>query len=72
MASPIYLKSKDRLNIFTKPEWREDYSIELVGEVVFPGTYTFRRGETINDIITRAGGLTEYAYAEGQSLAEIA
>ena len=65
VASPIYLKSKDRLNIFTKPEWREDYSIELVGEVVFPGTYTFRRGETINDIITRAGGLTEYAYAEG-------
>jgi protein involved in polysaccharide export with SLBB domain len=63
--APIYLKSKDRLNIFTKPEWREDYSIELVGEVVFPGTYTFRRSETISDIIARAGGLTEYAYAEG-------
>lgn len=61
----LALQSKDRVNIFTKPEWREDYSIELQGEVVFPGTYTFRRGETIKDVIERAGGLTQYAYPEG-------
>lgn len=64
-GSSILLRSKDRLNIFTKPEWREDYSIEVGGEVVFPGTYTFRRGETVKDIIERAGGLTKYAYPEG-------
>jgi len=61
----VALMSKDRLNVFTKPEWREDYSVELLGEVTFPGTYTFKRGETIADIIKRAGGITEYAYPQG-------
>ena len=61
----LHLLSKDRLNVFTKPEWREDYSVELLGEVTFPGTYTFKRGETIADIIKRAGGITEYAYPQG-------
>ncbi|WP_171305059.1 SLBB domain-containing protein [Vibrio rotiferianus] len=61
----IPLISKDRLNIFSKPEWREDYSVELLGEVVFPGVYPFKRGETILDVIERAGGLTEFAYPEG-------
>lgn len=61
----LTLVSKDRLNIFTKPEWREDYAVELLGEVTFPGTYTFKRGETIADIIQRAGGVTEYAYPQG-------
>lgn len=61
----LKLVSKDRLNVFTKPEWREDYSVELLGEVTFPGTYTFKRGETIADIIQRAGGVTEYAYPQG-------
>ncbi|WP_196387563.1 SLBB domain-containing protein [Vibrio cidicii] len=61
----VKLQSKDRLNIFTKPEWREDYTIELLGEVVFPGTYTFRRGETLSEVIERAGGLTDFAYPKG-------
>ncbi len=57
--------SKDRLNVFTKPGWREDNSVELFGEVVFPGKYTFNRGETIKDVVARAGGLTRFAYADG-------
>ncbi len=61
----IRLVSKDRINVFSKPEWREDLSIELGGEVLFPGRYTFERGETLNDLIERAGGLTEYAYPQG-------
>jgi len=64
-AKDLKLTSKDRLNIFTKPEWREDYSVEIEGEVVFPGTYTFKRGETIQDLVARAGGLTKYAYPDG-------
>lgn len=62
---PIRLQSKDRVNIFSRPEWREDYMVELEGEVMFPGKYTFDRGETIEDIIQRAGGLTEFAYPQG-------
>jgi len=67
--SVIKLVSKDRLNIFTKPELRGDYKVKLSGEVQFPGTYTFNRGETLYDVIQRAGGLTEYAYPEGSVFA---
>lgn len=64
-SQQIKLVSKDRINIFAKPEWREDLSIELGGEVLFPGRYTFKRGETLLELIERAGGLTEYAYPQG-------
>ena len=55
----------DHIVIKTQPNWQRDYSVELQGEVVFPGTYTFRRGETLQDVIERAGGLTQYAYPHG-------
>lgn len=55
----------DHLIIKTQPYWQRDYAIELQGEVVFPGTYTFQRGETLQDVIERAGGLTKYAYPQG-------
>lgn len=61
----LSLASKDRLHVFTKPQWRDEQKIELQGEVVFPGSYTFQRGETIDDVIQRAGGLTEFAYPKG-------
>ncbi|WP_159817996.1 SLBB domain-containing protein [Colwellia sp. 20A7] len=64
-SQQVALISKDRINVFSKPEWREDLSIELGGEVLFPGRYTFKRGETLLDLINRAGGLTEYAYPKG-------
>ncbi|MBF4302243.1 SLBB domain-containing protein, partial [Vibrio anguillarum] len=35
------------------------------GEVKFPGTYTFARGETLSDVIARAGGFTRFAYPAG-------
>lgn len=43
------------------PEYREKNVIALKGEVVFPGEYVFQRGDTLLDLITRAGGFTEYA-----------
>ena len=59
------LTGQDRVIVKTKPNWQEGYTIELQGEVVFPGTYSFTRGETLQEVIERAGGLTEYAYADG-------
>ncbi len=61
----ITLKSRDTIHIFTSPDWLERYSIELTGEVTFPGTYTVARGETIADVIKRAGGITQYGYPKG-------
>ena len=57
----LLLQSKDRLNIHKIPAWSENYTIELRGEFVFPGKYTFQRGDTLAKIIAKAGGLTDYA-----------
>ena len=40
-------------------------TIELSGEVVNPGAYSIQPGDTILDIINRAGGYTEEAYFQG-------
>ncbi|MFY8273980.1 SLBB domain-containing protein [Pseudoalteromonas sp. SSDWG2] len=55
------LQSKDSLNVLTVPNWQENVKVTLRGEVTFPGTYTIRRGETMSDVIKRAGGFTEFA-----------
>ena len=55
------LKSKDTLNVLMQPNWQHGYKVTLEGEVKFPGTYTVSRGETLDDVIRRAGGLSEYA-----------
>ena len=60
----IALKSKDRLNVHKIPSWSENHVVELRGEFVFPGKYTIRRGETLADLITKAGGLTQYAHPD--------
>ncbi|MCG9683978.1 SLBB domain-containing protein [Vibrio sp. Isolate23] len=59
------IQAQDHIVIKTQPNWQRGNSIELQGEVVFPGIYTFQRGETIQDLIERAGGLTQFAYAQG-------
>lgn len=64
-AQNIILKSGDRLNVLEKPDAKYNAKITLQGEVRFPGTYQIRRGETLSQLVERAGGLTKYAYAEG-------
>lgn len=67
----ILLTPKDRLNVHAIPAWSENHVIELRGEFVFPGKYTIRRGESLADLIEKAGGLTDYAYAQGSVFSRI-
>lgn len=55
------LRSKDSLNVFSIPNWQENVKVELKGEVKFPGSYTIRRGETLTNLLERAGGFSEFA-----------
>ena len=48
------------------PSWREREVIEIAGEVKFPGAYPVKQGETLSDVLSRAGGLTKQAYPEGE------
>jgi protein involved in polysaccharide export with SLBB domain len=59
------LKPYDSLSIKPIPLWREGESIEISGEVNFPGIYSIKLGETLFDVIQRAGGLTDRAFADG-------
>ncbi|WP_125780836.1 polysaccharide biosynthesis/export family protein [Pseudoalteromonas rubra] len=55
------LDSKDVLNILKQPNWQKGYKVHLKGEVRFPGTYTVSRGESLDELLKRAGGLSTYA-----------
>ena len=63
-ANHYALMAEDTIHIKHLPNWVGIETIALDGEVVFPGTYTIQRGETLSQVIQRAGGLTDYAFIE--------
>ena len=64
-TTDVALASRDRLNIFTTPDWSQIRLVNVQGEVRFPGTYQVLKGEKLSDVIERAGGLTSSAYPFG-------
>ena len=60
----LTLASRDHLTVRDIPDWSPTDSIILEGEVRFPGEYRIRKGETLSDVIDRAGGFTEEASPE--------
>jgi len=61
-TNDILLKAHDVLMVRTIANWGAHEQIELKGEFKFPGVYTIENGETLTEVIERAGGLTEDAY----------
>jgi protein involved in polysaccharide export with SLBB domain len=60
------LRHGDRVFIRKAPGFDEPRDITLTGQVLLPGRYMLEtREERLADLITRAGGLTEQAYAAG-------
>ena len=59
------MREHDYLIINRIPEWDSTWTVTLEGEVRFPGNYRVRRGETLTEVLERAGGLTDNAFAEG-------
>ncbi|EMK3285140.1 SLBB domain-containing protein [Vibrio parahaemolyticus] len=64
-ADNAIIVGRDRLNILEKPNVKLQSTVTLQGEVRFPGTYTVRQGETLGELLERAGGLTEFAHPQG-------
>ncbi|EGQ7679655.1 OtnA protein [Vibrio parahaemolyticus] len=64
-ADDAIIVGRDRLNILEKPNVKLQSTVRLQGEVRFPGTYTVRQGETLGELLERAGGLTEFAHPQG-------
>ncbi|SHF60675.1 SLBB domain-containing protein [Vibrio gazogenes] len=59
------LESKDRIVVQRKTNWKTNNIVEIQGEVMHPGSYTINQGETIHDLVKRAGGLSQFAYPQG-------
>jgi len=65
VAADIQLMPYDVLVVKVTPQWTEPGTIELTGEVRFPGRYPITRGETLSSVLRRAGGFTDLAFEEG-------
>ena len=60
--SEFTLKSRDVVRVNFLPDWNPDETVEITGEVRFPGRYALRDGETLGSLIKRAGGFTSEAF----------
>ena len=67
--SKFILKPYDWIIVRKNPIYEDAVSVELEGEVKIPGYYILKDDyERISDVIRRAGGLTNAAYANGAIL----
>jgi polysaccharide biosynthesis/export protein len=64
-GADLLLQPYDILVIKPIPMWVEPGSIELAGEVRFPGKYPIHEGETLSSVLQRAGGVTDVAFPYG-------
>ncbi len=62
----FFLQPFDQVVVHQRPDYQEQLTVTIEGEVLYPGTYTISdRNERISDIIERAGGLTREAFIPG-------
>ncbi len=58
------LSGQTSINVTSKSGYKVE-TIKLSGEINSPGEYSIRQGDTILDIINRAGGYSEDSYSQG-------
>jgi protein involved in polysaccharide export with SLBB domain len=64
-GADLALQPHDVLHIKRLPEWVTAVTVEIAGEVRFPGIYPISRGEQLSKLLERAGGLTDMAFPQG-------
>jgi protein involved in polysaccharide export with SLBB domain len=65
-APEVALKPYDNVLILEQPDWDLQRTVFITGEVKFPGRYSLvSKNDRLRDLIERAGGLTNQAYAGG-------
>lgn len=63
------LKHRDRVYVRSRPDYQEQGTVLVQGEVRFPGEYTLlRENETLSELIARAGGALPTGYLGGGQL----
>ena len=65
-ANEQVLDPYDNVLILRQPDWELQRNVYIGGEVRYPGAYSLtRKTERLADLLTRAGGLTQEAFADG-------
>lgn len=64
-ADDPQLMPSDSLRVQQLPNWMKRESVLIEGEVMHPGQYAILPGETLSDVLNRAGGITPLAYPDG-------
>ena len=65
----VPLKPGDVLTVHQVSGWNDiGASVELDGEITYPGTYGLQEGEKLSSVIRRAGGFRSTAYPQGAVL----
>ncbi len=68
-AEEYLLQPYDEIFVHTAEGFRLPQKVKIAGEVRFPGTYTLENSSvTVMDLIERAGGFTDAAFAEGATM----
>jgi protein involved in polysaccharide export with SLBB domain len=68
-GADVPLKPGDILTIHQITGWNEiGQSVQIEGQVAYPGIYGFREGERLSSVLRRAGGFRETAYPAGAVL----
>ncbi|MGH9589546.1 MAG: SLBB domain-containing protein, partial [Terracidiphilus sp.] len=68
-ASDVALRPGDVLTVHQLTGWDDiGASIVIEGEVAHPGSYSFKSGEHLSDVLRRAGGFRSDAYPDGAVL----
>ena len=61
----IILKPYDEIYVRNVQNFETNMTVKIDGAVKYPGTYNIQKGDTIYDLIKRAGGFTKNAYLYG-------
>ncbi len=71
-SADVALKPGDVLTVHQVSGWNDiGASVELDGEVTYPGTYGLQEGERLSSVIRRAGGFRSTAYPQGAVLVRL-
>lgn len=69
-SGDILLQREDKVNIASKTEMRESFSITITGQVLKPGKFPFAENMHVEDLIIMAGGLKEAASIDNIQIAQ--
>jgi polysaccharide export outer membrane protein len=70
-GTDILLQPFDHLSIKQISGWASQDRVELTGEIRYPGDYAIRPGETLQSVIRRAGGFTQFAFLDGSLFSRV-